>query len=220
MRLYVIRHGETDWNKERRAQGQTDVPLNEKGIRLAEVTAEALKDVPFDLCLTSPLIRAKKTAEIMIGNRDVPVIDEPRLMEISFGGAEGKVTKKGVSEVPYELVSCFHLDPMNFPGFEGGETVKDVLKRAGEVMDELIADPKLQDKTILVSIHGCVMRAFLNRFYDDPQDFWQHKVPDNCAVNILDIKDGKAKFLAKDKVYYDSKLAVNYFEWDDVDEDK
>ncbi|MDO4266635.1 MAG: histidine phosphatase family protein [Eubacteriales bacterium] len=62
MRLYIIRHGETDWNRRRLLQGHSDVPLNENGIRLAEVTGEALCGIPFDLCIAGPLTRTRQTA--------------------------------------------------------------------------------------------------------------------------------------------------------------
>lgn len=69
MDIYLIRHGETDWNRMKKLQGTTDIPLNAYGIELAEKTAEGLKDVPFDRIYTSPLIRARKTAEIIRGDR-------------------------------------------------------------------------------------------------------------------------------------------------------
>ena len=62
MKLYIMRHGETAWNVEGRLQGQTDTELNENGVRLAKVTAEGLKNIPFDLGISSPLRRAKHTA--------------------------------------------------------------------------------------------------------------------------------------------------------------
>lgn len=89
MILYVIRHGETKWNVERRLQGRSDVELNEYGIYLAKVTAEALKDVNFDVIYSSPLIRAYKTAEIIKGDRNINIITDDRLKEMSFGIYEG-----------------------------------------------------------------------------------------------------------------------------------
>ena len=65
MKLYIIRHGQTEWNKQKRLQGRSDIPLNEYGIQLARETKAGLKDVKFDLAFTSPLQRAKKTAEIL-----------------------------------------------------------------------------------------------------------------------------------------------------------
>ena len=89
MKIYLIRHGETDWNLEQRLQGATDIPLNENGLELARETAQGLKEVPFDLIYTSPLKRAKQTAEILRGERDIPLIEEPRIREICFGIYEG-----------------------------------------------------------------------------------------------------------------------------------
>ncbi|MDE7059311.1 MAG: histidine phosphatase family protein, partial [Lachnospiraceae bacterium] len=85
MDIYLIRHGETDYNKGRRLQGVTDIPLNERGIALAEQTARELLEIRFDKIFTSPLVRAKKTAEIIRGERKIPIIVTDGLREISFG---------------------------------------------------------------------------------------------------------------------------------------
>ena len=70
MRLYIIRHGETAWNRERRLQGQTDIPLNAFGEKLAEETGRGLSEVPFDLCIASPLTRTRQTAlQVLRENR-------------------------------------------------------------------------------------------------------------------------------------------------------
>ena len=82
MKIYLIRHGETDWNLEQRLQGAMDIPLNENGIELARETARGLRDVPFDVIYTSPLRRARQTAEIIRGDREIPLIEEPRIREI------------------------------------------------------------------------------------------------------------------------------------------
>ena len=79
MELYLIRHGETDYNKERKIQGSCDIPLNEYGRELAKVTAEGLKDIPFDVIFTSPLCRARETAEWIARGRQIPVYEDKRL---------------------------------------------------------------------------------------------------------------------------------------------
>ena len=89
MELYLIRHGETDYNKERKIQGSCDIPLNEYGRELAKVTAEGLKDIPFDVIFTSPLCRARETAEWIARGRQIPVYEDKRLKEICFGEYEG-----------------------------------------------------------------------------------------------------------------------------------
>lgn len=89
MKLYIIRHGETEWNVQKRLQGVSDTNLNEKGIEMAKQTAEALKEIPFACCFTSPLKRAKDTAMYILRDRQVPVYEDARIREISFGEWEG-----------------------------------------------------------------------------------------------------------------------------------
>ena len=86
--LYIIRHGETEWNKIGRYQGITDVPLNDNGIAQAKACANALKDVHFDRILSSDLSRALVTAETIRGNRNVDITVDSRLREIDFGDWE------------------------------------------------------------------------------------------------------------------------------------
>ena len=93
MRLYIMRHGETDWNKIKQLQGKSDVPLNDFGRMLARKTAEALEKVPFDLVITSPLSRARETALIVKGEREIPLIEDARIEEMSFGIYEGLCCK-------------------------------------------------------------------------------------------------------------------------------
>ena len=69
----------------------------------------------------------------------------------------------------------------------------------------------LQDKTVLISTHGCLYRAFLNSLYDDPSDFWQAGVPKNCAVSIVDVENKVPKLVKSDLLYYDPSLALKYF---------
>ena len=89
MKIYLIRHGETSWNTLGRLQGRTDIELNENGIRLAKITGEKLKDVHFDLAIASPLKRAYETAGLVLGDRNIPILTDERIEEISFGEWEG-----------------------------------------------------------------------------------------------------------------------------------
>ena len=91
-----------------------------------------------------------------------------------------------------------------------GECIKDVIKRGTAFLDDILGRDELQDKTILVTTHACILRGILNRLYDDPQDFWQHKVPDNCSVSAIEKTDDTIRFILKDRVYYDPDLAMNY----------
>ena len=211
MLLYIMRHGETDYNVERRMQGWIDTPLNANGRKLAEVTGEGLKEIPFDLVITSPLQRAVETARLAVGGRDIPFILEPRLKEVGNGEWEGygpdEIKKYGIDK-EYEKI---RTDPMNYKGGPGGETVRQVIKRTGEFLEELIHTPDYQDFTILISTHGGAMRALLNSLYEDKNDFWHGGVPLNCAVNIVRAENGKAELLEEDKIYYDPSFIVNHY---------
>ena len=83
--LYIMRHGKTDWNAKHKLQGRTDIPLNEEGIQMAEQAKEKYKDVNFDICYCSPLVRAKQTAEIVLEGRNIPIVYDDRLMEMCVG---------------------------------------------------------------------------------------------------------------------------------------
>ncbi|MBP5726927.1 MAG: histidine phosphatase family protein, partial [Clostridia bacterium] len=87
--LYIIRHGKTDWNVRHKMQGRTDIPLNEEGRQMAEAAREEYRDIHFDICFSSPLIRAKETAEILLRDRNIPILTDDRLLEMSFGRFEG-----------------------------------------------------------------------------------------------------------------------------------
>ena len=91
MELYIVRHGKTIWNKERRLQGSIDIELAEEGIEAAELLHDQLisSNITFDRIYSSPLKRAKKTAEIIRGLNDTDIIIDQRLREISFGVEEG-----------------------------------------------------------------------------------------------------------------------------------
>ena len=192
MKLYIIRHGETAWNVEGRLQGQTDTELNENGVRLAKVTAEGLKNIPFDLGISSPLCRAKHTAELVLAGRNVPLTTDDRLMELSFGSWEGLGCRANNFEIPSEHFDDFYRDPFHF-------------------YHELTAKPELQDKTILIATHGCCMRALLRNVYEDKNDFWHGGVPYNCAVSIIEVQNGVSTLLADNKIYYDPSDCVNFY---------
>ncbi|MBU5480073.1 histidine phosphatase family protein [Blautia sp. MSJ-19] len=203
MKLYVVRHGETVWNKLHKVQGAADIPLAENGISLAEKTGEALKNVPFDLCITSPLIRARKTAELILEKQpaEVPVKVDARIQEINFGVLEGVVCMNDAREYLDSQMEKFFTDPWKFERPENGENIQDILARTKEFWDEITHDPSLQHKTILIASHGCAVRALLHNVYNDPEDFWHGFVPPNCSVNVVEVTDGKAVLLEDDRVY-------------------
>ena len=206
MRIYIIRHGETETNTKGMLQGRTDGRLNENGRALAVVTGRAMKGIHFDACITSPLARAKETVEIILREtaNEIPIAFDDRLQEISFGDQENAT----LPELGDDGVR-FMTDPFSMAPFPNGESVRDVCRRTQSFLKELIASD--DGRTYLVGTHGCALRAMLNFLYDDPSDYWQGRVPYNCAVNIIDAEHGAARLTEKDKIYYDPSLAVDHY---------
>lgn len=204
MLLYIVRHGITEWNALKKVQGCVDIPLAEEGIRLAVKTGEALKEVPFDLCFTSPLIRARKTAELVLGTRagTIPMIEDARIQEINFGVLEGTRFKDEKGNVVNEQMGIFFNDPENFQRPLRGENIQDICARTRDFWQETVTDPALQDKTILIASHGCAVRALLQNAYPEGTPFWNGCVPPNCSLNIIEVTNGVPVFLAHDKVYF------------------
>ncbi len=213
MVIYLIRHGETDWNSKRLLQGVTDIPLNQAGIDAAEITARGLKEVPFDLILTSPLQRAKKTAEIIKGNRDIPLLVEDRLIEIGFGIYEGLCCAKENFTIPDPDFVNFFKDPGNYNPPEGGESIAHLCERMTELLHELANNPEYQDKTILLSTHGAAVKGILSSLtITDLKDFWGAGVHKNCAISILDVENGEISLRQENVVYYEGAKETNYYE--------
>ncbi len=201
MRLYIMRHGETEWNVLRKLQGIADIPLNEKGRKLARVTGQALRDVAFDRVITSPLQRAKETAKLVIGDRDLPWEEDPRIQEICFGAMEGMQLSGEDHPQLRENLRCFFEDPWKFQAPEQGEDLAAVCRRTREFWQDITGNPRYREETILISSHGCASRALMQNVYRD-HDFWHGKVPPNCSVNIVDVREGRTTLVAADKIYY------------------
>ncbi len=203
MKIYVLRHGETDWNRQRLLQGRSDIALNENGRRLAKETAEGMKDIPFDIVFTSPLKRAKETAQIVLNGRDIPVIEDERIMEISFGVYEGKPWRKTSEFSGDPNIYNFFNHPAQYRTVEEGESLEQLAKRTAEFMKDICSREQLQDKTVLVSTHGAAARGLLNSLRQwDMDDFWGGRVAPNCGVAIIESHDGKPVLLEQNKTYY------------------
>ncbi len=155
--ITFVRHGETDWNKEHRWQGSTDNELNETGIEQAKAAAEQLKDEKFDLIITSPMKRAKKTAEIINEVLGLEMITESNLRERSYGIWEGKKSDDLCKE--YNAKDYGELRLMT-P--KGGESMQTVINRVDSVYGKYLG------KKILVVGHGHVLFSTQHLCLDEP----------------------------------------------------
>lgn len=199
MILYMIRHGETDWNVERKLQGMTDIPLNENGRCVAELTREGLKGVKFDVAFTSPLLRAKETAEIILEGRDVEIIADERIREVGFGTFEGTDSKEFE-----DGIKLFFTQPECFVATSGAESYESLLEREKSFLDDLYGNPEYVDSTILVATHGAALNGLLCVIKEkEIADFWKCGLHKNCGMTIVEVKDGKTKFLQEAIILYD-----------------
>lgn len=208
MKVYLVRHGETDWNKVKRNQGQVDVPLNEKGRMLARETRKGLADIPFDVCFTSPLKRAKETGELILEGRNIPIIEDERIIEISFGDYEGRCWSEENWDpvMPKEFLYFFD-SPERYVAPPGGETLDALEKRTADFFRELCRSETYKDSCVLISTHGCALAALLN-YIKKPkrENFWGGRVHRNCAVTEVEVTDGMPRILSENVIYYSEDL--------------
>lgn len=172
MKLYVVRHGQTDWNLNNFLQGNTDVGLNETGIIQAKEIKEKLKNIDFDLCYSSPLSRAYDTAKIICDGK-VDIKLDNRLEERELGEFEGK-HKDFYDGKFYWNLKINSSD-------KGVESPKNLLARVASFYKDILS--KHNNETILIVSHGAVVRSlnFVINGYDDNTDIYAFDVP-NCHV--------------------------------------
>ncbi len=160
MSIYITRHGQTNWNIERRFQGRTDNKLNENGINQAHEVAEKLANEPLDLIICSPLIRAIQTAEIINKKRGIPILFDENLLERDYGELEGCYLKD------FDFKNIWNYD--NSQICTSGESVKDLFKRVHDFLDKL--RKIYPNKNILLVAHGGISIAVNCYFNGIPED--------------------------------------------------
>ena len=170
--ILLVRHGETDWNRDRRVQGHTDVPLNDEGRRQARALAEELGEGAFDAVYASDLARARETAEILAAPCGLDVTQLEALREKNFGTWEGLTDTDVLDRFP-------DARPRAWGDAESTEDMSErVLAAVRSIAD---AHP---DRRVLVVTHGGPMRAVLR--YLDAED---GRIA-NCAAVPLLVEDG------------------------------
>lgn len=186
VRIILIRHGETTWNIEGRYQGQEDTPLSPRGIAQGKRAAEALKDIPIDVCIASPLSRARDTCRFAADFHGLPVLTDERLTEISHGAWEGVLAEEIAAKYPKEF-RLWHIRP-DLVQMPGGENLEDVRRRARAAFDDIAA--KYDGKTVLAAAHDAVNKVILCDILGlSMAHFWQIK-QDNACINVIEYDKG------------------------------
>lgn len=186
-RFFLMRHGETDWNREFRYQGISDVALNDDGLEQARRLAVRLSPIVPSRVFASPLMRAARTAEIIAehGARAVKVELLPELSEISFGIWEG-LTIPEIRELDAETFERWRVAPFSCAP-RGGETFEEIRARAQTLAGDIRAGARPGEATFIVA-HGGLLRALIAAMmnFDDIDLLWRMRF-DNCSVTVIDI---------------------------------
>jgi len=195
-RLLLVRHGETEWNRQSQFQGQIDVPLNDNGRAQGKKAAEFLKPVTIDAAYTSFMARPKETAEIILqhhGNLTLHAVNE--LQEISHGEWEGLFEADIEGGYP-GMLAQWQSQPETVQ-MPGGENLEQVWQRSIAAWKEIVAahsggDSLSEDRvqTVLVVAHDAVNKALLCHVLGlGPESFWRFK-QGNGAVSVIDYPNG------------------------------
>lgn len=189
-KIYIVRHGQTEWNVQKRLQGHKDSPLTKLGIQQAEWTRDYMKDIPIDIIYSSTTGRAYKTAQIIRGDRDIPIIAEDDLREINMGNWEGRKVSDIEKEEP-EMFYCFWNAPHLYKTTTG-ETYLDVQKRALKVVKNIMNLHR--GKTVLIVTHTTTLKLIMAYFEGRPlSKLWDLPYIHPCSINMVEIKDDEWK---------------------------
>ena len=180
-RLHLIRHGETEWNSQHRAQSYTDIPLSDVGRQQAQCTAELLKDVDFDIAYSSDLSRAKETAEIILGTRHIQVNTIKSLREYNKGVFEGLHRSEYSLRYPDQYQASLTKDIDFSP--ESGESVRQVHDRVSEFGTFITSEYPHED--ILVACHGGSLRALVVHLLALSMETTWKLATSNCSLTII-----------------------------------
>lgn len=185
--IYIVRHGETDWNIQELMQGHRDVPLNTKGRVQAEEIAKDLKNIYLNVIYSSPLSRAYETACIINAFHKAPIIKDNDLRERRFGDLEGK---------PYKEINAYHAallfsETWNYPDYRPphGESVNDVKKRVIEFTKKILQ--KYEGETVLIVSHGVTQRILTAILLHIPPKQFNSLRLKNASMTLIELQDQK-----------------------------
>ncbi|MCY1116855.1 histidine phosphatase family protein [Bacillus safensis] len=175
--ICLVRHGETDWNAAKRIQGRTDIPLNDTGKWQAEQTGLYLKDVHWDVVISSPLTRAKETAHLILNYVHAPLVIMDDFIERDYGDAEGMSFEERQKLFPDK----------QYPNMEPLETIQN---RMLEGIEKVRA--AYPDQHVLIVAHGAAIHALLTTLADEHMGLQNTRLVNAC-LNYVEWTDGKWK---------------------------
>jgi len=181
-RIILIRHGETIWNRERRCQGSSDIPLSDIGQTQAEALAVALKNLPLAAVYSSDLVRARKTAEIVAAPHRLQVAQDARLRELNQGELEGDSLKDLLAGHP-DLLKLWMNAPADV-AMPGGESMRSLQARAVRAIDDIVRQHP--DQTAAVVAHNLCNLAIVCHYLSLDLNRFRALRMDNASIAELE----------------------------------
>ncbi|MEH7590604.1 histidine phosphatase family protein [Priestia megaterium] len=186
--LYFVRHGETQYNVEKRIQGFCDSPLTEKGIFQAKSVGKGLSDINFQAAYSSDSQRVLDTAKYAIGNRDIPLIVDTRLKEMNFGVLESLIEEEIFNQHGNILERLFSFKDLNVSAPEG-ESYIQLFTRTTNAVADIIKKHALDGGNILIFSHGITIGNYILQVTQSQE----YSVHENCSVSVVSYINGQSK---------------------------
>jgi probable phosphoglycerate mutase len=207
MEIYIVRHGETLWNKNKRLQGSVDIELSDYGRQLARETGDALKDTPIDRIYSSPLKRAYETATLIRGDRDIDIITDDRLKELCFGCFEGQNFSELIKDETLTFRYFFKKPQLYVPA-DDAETLEHLIQRAGDFMQDVIEPLSKTEnpERVMIVAHSALNKAIMSYIKKHSTEyFWSGGLQKNCNVIIVRYShaDNTYEIIDETRIFYD-----------------
>lgn len=184
-KLYLIRHGETEWNIQNRYQGNTDIPLSFVGKMQAQAIANRMKNFEIDAIYSSDLSRAYDTAQYIAKEKNIDVQIIPQLKEINFGEWEG-FTISELEKIYGDDYKRFFLEPHKYP-FPGEGTMEAVQMRIKKALDRITFYN--ENSKIMIVSHGGILKVLIMSLLNIDLSFYKSFWLGNTSLSIIDKKD-------------------------------
>lgn len=194
LRLYITRHGETEWNTQGRMQGWKNSNLTDRGRMNAIALGKALQNVEFKKVYSSSLDRTKVTTELILGGRDVEVVYDDNLKEIHLGELEG-LTQEEIKNIYPEFESHFWKNPHEYVP-KSGESFYEVKDRVIKALEQIINDNP--EGNVMIVTHGVVLKTIHSYFKNlSMERLWDPPFIYDTSLTIVEINDGMAKIIVE-----------------------
>ncbi len=185
--IYLVRHGQTAWNKGEIFRGRTDVPLDETGRKQADLAGQSLKEMKINAVYSSPLARALETARAIAQFHNLKVEPLEAVIDMSFGNWEGHAHQE-VREIDREIYHQWVESP-HLAKLPGGESLNDVRARSMPALEELVR--KHAGHSLVLVSHRVICKVLICGILGlDNSHFWQIS-QDATAINLIQYKNGK-----------------------------